>query len=170
MVITGGVRATTAAAREEGPDMMETATTTVAEVTAVTASVTTIITAEIAKGMRERTQLAEARGITSLRADLRPLPLANVAVVAEAASRDPNRPTAEKSRTHATDSTSMPTHKQVLSASPTGSVRKKFRRGSTSSCQETNSPMTVPRGPTSGSWISSMLCAWSMGAQTSLAF
>ena len=81
--------------------MMETATTRVAEVTAVAASATTIITAEIARGMRERTQLAEAGGIKSLRADLRPLPPARVAEVVEAASRDPNRPIAETSGTRA---------------------------------------------------------------------
>ena len=127
----GEVGATIAAAREEGPDMMETVTTRVAEVTAVAASATTIVTAEIARGMRERTQLAEAGGIKSLRADLRPLPLARVAEVAEAASRDQNRPMAEKSRTHAIGSMNMLTRTQVLSASLTGSVRKKFRRGST---------------------------------------
>ena len=96
----GEVGATTAAAKEEGPDMMETATIRVAEVTAVAASATTIITAETARGMRERTQLAEARGIKSLRVGLRPLPPAKVVVVAEAAGRDPNPPRAEKSRTH----------------------------------------------------------------------
>ena len=76
--------------------MMETATTRVAEVTAVAASAMMTIIAESVKEMGERTQLAEARGTKSLRADLRPLPLARVAVVAEAASRDPNRPVAEK--------------------------------------------------------------------------
>ena len=108
---------------------METATTRVAEVTAVAASAMTIITAETARGMRERTQLAEAGGIKGLRTDLRPLPLARVVVVAEAASRDPNRPVAEKSRTHAIGSMNMLTRTQVLSASLTGSARKKFRRG-----------------------------------------
>ena len=88
--------------REEGPDVMETATTKVAEVTAVGVSAMTIIIAEIAKGTRERIQLAEARGIKSLRVGLRPLPPAKVVVVAEAAGRDPNPPMAEKSRTHAT--------------------------------------------------------------------
>ena len=165
----GGVGATIAATREEGPDMMETATNRVAEVTAVAASATTIITAETVRGMRERTQLAEARGTKSLRVGLRPLPLAKVVVV-EAASRDPNRPMAEKSRTHATDSTSMPTRTQVLSASPTASVKKKFQRVSTSSYQETKNRMMVPRDPMSGSWISSTLCAWSMGVQTSPVF
>ena len=100
MVTVGGAGATTAATREESPDMMETATTRVAEVTAVATSATTIITAEIARGMRERTQLAEARGIKSLRVGLRPLPLAKVVVVAEDAGRGPNLPMAEKSQTH----------------------------------------------------------------------
>ena len=82
--------------------MMETATVKVAEVTAVAASATTIIIAETAKEMGEKTQLAEAKGTESLRVGLRPLPLARVAVVAEAAGRDPNPPMAEKSRTHVT--------------------------------------------------------------------
>ena len=117
--------------REEGPDVMETATTKVVEVTAVGASARTIIIAETARGTGERTQLAEARGIKSLRADLRLLPLARVEVVAEAAGRDPNHPMAEKSQTHAIGSMNMLTRTQVLSASPTESARKKFRRGST---------------------------------------
>ena len=100
----------TAVTREEGPDAMETATTRVAEVTAVVASAVTIATAETANGMGERTQLAEARGTESPRMGLRPLLLARVVVVAEAASRGPNPPMAEKSQTHATGSINMPTH------------------------------------------------------------
>ena len=127
----GEVGATTTAVREDGPDMMETATIRVAEVTAVAASATMIIIAETARGTGERTQLAEARGIKSLRADPRPLLLVKVVVVAEAASRDPNRPMAEKSQTHAIGSMNMLTRTQVLSASLTGFARKKFRRAST---------------------------------------
>ena len=87
----------TAVMREEGPDVMETATTRVAEVTAVAASVMTTIIAETVKG---RTQLAEAGGIKSHRTALHHLPLAKVAVVAEAAGRGLNPQVAEKSRTH----------------------------------------------------------------------
>ena len=91
-----------AATKEGAPGMMETATTEVAEVTAVGASAMTIVTAEIAKVMRERTQLAETRGTESPRTALRHLPPARAVVVPEAASRGPNPPRAEKSRTHAT--------------------------------------------------------------------
>ena len=100
MVTKGEAGTTTAAMREEGPDVMETATTKVAEVTAVGASAMTIIITETAKGMGERTQLAEARGTESPRMGLRHLPPARVVVVAEAAGRGPNPPMAEKSQTH----------------------------------------------------------------------
>ena len=67
----GEVGAMTAVMREEGPDVMETATTRVAEVTAVGASATMIITVVTAKGIGEKTRLAEARGTESPRTALR---------------------------------------------------------------------------------------------------
>ena len=70
----GGAGATTAAMREEDPDMMEAATTRVAEATAARASTMMTITVATAKGMDVKTWLAEVRGTKSPRTALRHLP------------------------------------------------------------------------------------------------
>ena len=62
MMAMGEAGTMTAAMREGGSDVMETTTIRVAEVTAVGASAMTIIIMETAKGIGERTRLAEARG------------------------------------------------------------------------------------------------------------
>ena len=103
MVMLAGVGATAVAMKEGARGMKETATTRVAEATAVGASITAIATVVAASGTDVRTQLAEARGTKSPRMVLHHhLPRAEV--VAVAGSQDLSPPIAEKaSRTKQTE-------------------------------------------------------------------